>query len=449
MSLPRHVSRQQLRRTFERVVCVNLDRRPDRWQAFCERLPTDWPFREVARRQAIDGKRCPPPPWWRQGASAWGCYRSHVRILEECLNDQVQSVLLLEDDALFLDGFADRVHRFLRHVPADWQMLYLGGQHLMVNRVPPKRINRWAYQPYNVNRTHAFALQGDMLRIVYRHLHKHDWHTGHHIDHHLGRLHQRREHRIYAPKQWLVGQATSKSNISGKTPPDRFWMASETAAAKPNRTFVAVIGLHRSGSSCLAMVLHKLGVHMGNRLGGYESTGGGEAVGLAQICERAARFPATEIQLPEGQLRRQLAAWIRARQREASQRGTIAGGKYPHLCAMGKQLTAICGDGLRVIHIDRPLVESIESLKRRSRQAQGWLRTTDDSAVAVQRWLWQAKHEFLRDTEHLTVDYDALLRDPKRQIERVVDYLPIRPTARQLAAATAHVDPRQCHVRCA
>jgi len=29
---------------------------------------------------------------------------------------------------------------------------------------------------------------------------------------------------------------------------------------------------------------------MGDQIGSYKSTGGGEAVGLAQLCERAMRF---------------------------------------------------------------------------------------------------------------------------------------------------------------
>ena len=114
--------------------------------------------------------------------------------------------------------------------------------------------------------------------------------------------------------------------------------------------------------------------------------------------------------------------WIRNRQREATQRGTIAGGKYPHLCVMGEELTAICGDGLRVIHINRPLEESIESLKRRSRLANGWLRITDEQAEAVQRWLWAGKEAFLKEVAEtslwgcpLTIEYDDLLQDPEKQ----------------------------------
>jgi hypothetical protein len=185
---------------------------------------------------------------------------------------------------------------------------------------------------------------------------------------------------------------------------------------------------------------------MGNTLGGYEKTGGGEAVGLAQICERAARFPQTRIRLPKNKLVRNITQWIRSRQREAAKIGTIAGGKYPHLCVMGDELKAICGEGLRVIHISRPLEESIESLKRRSRLATGWLRVTDEQAEAVQRWLWEGKETFLRDVGHLDVEYDDLLRDPGSQIQRIIDYLEIEPTNEQIAAAIAHVDAGQRHV---
>ncbi len=52
---------------------------------------------------------------------------------------------------------------------------------------------------------------------------------------------------------------------------------------------------------------------MGNELGGYEATGGGEAIGLAQLCEKAMRFPATDPKTPDGQLSKQLKAWIVAR----------------------------------------------------------------------------------------------------------------------------------------
>ena len=98
---------------FERVYCINLARRAERWQEFTSGLPDDWPFPQPERFEAIDGERCPPPAWWNTSPGAWGCWRSHVAILKRCLNEGIDSVLILEDDAIFREGFTAKAEAFL------------------------------------------------------------------------------------------------------------------------------------------------------------------------------------------------------------------------------------------------------------------------------------------------------------------------------------------------
>jgi hypothetical protein len=98
---------------------------------------------------------------------------------------------------------------------------------------------------------------------------------------------------------------------------------------------------------------------------------------------------------------------------------------------------------LRVIHINRPLDESIASLKKRSAKSNDWLRINDERAEAVQRWLWDRKTEFIGEVEHLTVEFDDLLSDPAAQVERVIEFLGLEPTDEQRAAAIAHVRVNQ------
>ena len=465
---------QDPQRAFARVVCINLDRRPDRWRRFAEGLPADWPWPMPIRIPAIDGQRVRHPDHWTSGGGAWGCYRSHLQIIESALNDAVRSILILEDDALFPPGFTARALDWLRTVPADWQMLYLGGQHLFAARHPPVEIRPGVYQPYNVNRTHAFALQGDMLQIVYQHLLRHDWHRRNHIDHHLGRLHQQRQHRIYCPPEWLVGQASGKSNISGKTPPDRFWrparhLVSGTALAAgssasaddrrpsiPPPSCVAILGLHSSGSSALAQALWHCGLWFGEPAdlmgywGKHSPAKGGEHKHLAKLLEQAIPFPASGRREPAGFSRprrwlwRHLKAFIEARQRESSSRGLLPAIKYPQLCQAGRQLRSICGDGLRVIIADRPIQESIDSLIRRT-NATG---PAAEAITAHQRWLAQGRDALAAEIpDHVyRVAYDALLTDPAGQLTRLTDWLGLQPTAAQLAAAAAAIDPNKRHV---
>jgi len=106
---------------------------------------------------------------------------------------------------------------------------------------------------------------------------------------------------------------------------------------------------------------------------------------------------------------------------------------------MGDELREICGDALRVIHINRPLDESIASLKKRSAKSNDWLRISDDQAEAVQRWLWERKTAFLDEVEHLTIEFDDLRTNPATQIERIIEHLGIEPTDAQIANAVGHV----------
>jgi len=216
---------------------------------------------------------------------------------------------------------------------------------------------------------------------------------------------------------------------------DRFWNGWGKGPRQAVRPPVWVIGLHRSGSSVTAGILHRLGVHMGNRLIGYENrgTGGFEAHGLAMICEQAYPFPSIERAVPAETTRLRLREWIDARQREAAWRGTIMGGKYPHLCFMIDLLLELEPES-RFIHIDRPIDESIRSLRERSAKARGWLRATAEQCERLQRALWAAKTEGLArvlEGRVLTLPYHDLVATPEAQADRIISFLALRVRAEQ------------------
>lgn len=440
-----------IRDSFQEVYCVTM-KRAKRWDSFQKRWSGIWPFRKIKRFEAFDGKKVPCPSWWKQGGGAWGCYRSHLCILEDALNRGVESVLFLEDDALPAPGFEEKIGPFMNALPDNWGMLYLGGQHLLVNKNPPKEINPLVFQPYNVNRTHAFALRGNMMRKAYKHLNRFpDWIRGHHIDHHFGRMHQRREDPIYCPAEWLIGQAQGKSNISGRNPPTRFWKGAESIAIVDpvHAPFVAVIGLHSSGSSALAGCLHNLGLHLGNKLTGYygnnphKKTCGFEAIKLAEICEASIKFPNTHFSINRQKRWKKLSGFINEKRREAVALKTMAAGKYPTLCRMGNQLLNICGEQLVVIHADRDIDSSIKSLQKRCPKK-------DPKIIeAHQRWLHAGKQFILERVpgdRQLTVDFDNLVGETENVIDEVINFLDLEadPEARQ--DAINWVKPDEKHI---
>lgn len=526
-----------------RAVCINLDRRPDRWAQFQRNCP----IAGVERFAAIDGRKCRPPEWWRQGGGAWGCLLSHISILQHALMDGLDQrggvLLVLEDDALFPPDFAEKAERFVLAVPKDWDQLYFGGQHRGVRARPPQRINGEVIRPYMVNRTQAYAVRGDFLRLLYRHLCNwpdHARHPRHHVDHRMELLHACGRHNVYAPTRWIIGQAGGKSDVSGRMAQDRYWnyhlpdlpvrgtqagrqerdtpnaprpgatgagdaarsIAANADAAATQRAQrrgrrrhhhvgpmrfkpavrkppVWVIGLHRSGSSVTAGILHRLGVHMGNRLIGWENrgTGGFEAHGLAKICEQAYPFPSMEPAVDHEVTKRELRQWLDHRMGEAAHRGTIAGGKYPHLCFLVDMLLEL-EPASRFIHIDRPLDESIRSLADRSAKARGWLRATPEQCEKLQRALDAAKRAGLARIKSLaapavaahgarsgdparsageessggpaapgpallTIHYHHLLVAPASHVDRIIAFLALAVRPEQRQGAIALIEPQR------
>ncbi len=197
--------------TFEKVICINLRRREERWRAFLSRLEAfNWPFRPISRVEAIDGNRAPPPDWWKRDASGvWGCYRSHLRVLEDALNEGIGSLLVLEDDAAFVNDFTVKITRFLQCVPADWDQIYLGGR--AWGRI--EVINEEVDRVYGVLNTHAYAIQGRFIEKLYGVLCSLSGNSLFPVDVQMCLAHFNSTFRIYKPREWLVIQEPSTSDV--------------------------------------------------------------------------------------------------------------------------------------------------------------------------------------------------------------------------------------------
>ncbi len=448
-----------LKQTVDRCFLINLDRREDRLKEWFEKLPNPWPFPKLERFAAIDGKRLPTPPQWKCGSGAWGCLRSHALILEKCLVEGVDSYVVFEDDASFVPDFAKRFEDYASELPDDWGLAYLGGQHLYASKHPPQRISDRVYRPYNVNRTHAFMVRGrEAMKVLYRHLFWSEWKAKNHIDHHMGRLVQReyvakvegkavtKERLVtYCPDEWLSGQLPSRSNICGKKWDKTRFFNSAKEIDRTEEPFFAVLGPHRSGTSCVAMVMHHLGVHMGKELGGYEATGGGEAIGLARLCEKVMRFPAIDPSVSDDQLTQLLKTWIVSRKSEANRDKTVSGAKYPHLCRFVNHLYAALGNSLRIISVERDIEASIRSLQNRSEKHRGqWFAANDEECEALQRSLRDYRDRFIAnhpDVPVFKIDFAELVTRPEEIIHNLVDFLGITPTPDEIQSAIEHVNP--------
>ena len=139
---------------FKKVVCINLDRRPDRWRRIQKELARHG-IETVERFPAVDGDAIEKPAGWMHTPGAFGCLLSHVEVVKEARASGAPAVLIFEDDAVLDPDFPNQFTNFIKEVPDDWDMLYLGALH----KDAPVKISDHVGRITKANSTFAYALR--------------------------------------------------------------------------------------------------------------------------------------------------------------------------------------------------------------------------------------------------------------------------------------------------
>lgn len=138
---------------FTKTICINLDRRPDRWRRMQAQF-AQHDIQAVRRFAAIDGETVAKPAGWRHTAGAYGCLLSHVQVVKEARDSGAQALLIFEDDAVLDPDFQNKFAGFVKEVPDDWDMLYFGALH----KDEPLKISEHIGRITKANSTYAYAL---------------------------------------------------------------------------------------------------------------------------------------------------------------------------------------------------------------------------------------------------------------------------------------------------
>jgi hypothetical protein len=211
--------KNSLKYYFDQVWVINLKRREDRLARFLKEIKkSQWPFCRPQVFSAIEGDKVGVPKFWQTGGGSYGCMRSHMVLLERAIQDDIESILVLEDDAIFMSTFGKDVAEFLAKVPQDWQCLMLGGQHVNSSPFPIAPGIVRAGAGGGIQRTHCYALRGhEVMQALYQ-----TWaNAAVHCDWVMGPC--TTKFNTYAPEPFLVGQSEGDSDISGAENPPKFW----------------------------------------------------------------------------------------------------------------------------------------------------------------------------------------------------------------------------------
>lgn len=151
---------------FDKTYCINLDRRPDRWKEFQTEIKK-WGFSNVERYSAYDGKFLNKKKYKTNlSLGNLGLVLTNIDILNEAIKNDYEDILILEDDAVFTDEVKN-FKSFMEQLPADWDMLYFGGNHTTHEGTPPpQKISDNIVKLHRTFTTHAVAIKKHMFQVV-------------------------------------------------------------------------------------------------------------------------------------------------------------------------------------------------------------------------------------------------------------------------------------------
>ncbi len=233
-----------LEKLFDCPAVISLAKRRERLDAFRER------FKAACKPYGVDfwtafgfdGENLPVPTGWETSKGAFGACLAHLfawaRVMSDAGLEENDPLLIFEDDAIFCDDFVRKLERAARLVPDDWDLFYLGGEHLPSMKGSPTRLvadgEIQLLRCWNVNRLHAYAVRRGALNKLFPRLLKYATCAPKRFglsgeetcfDYEIGRATEEGEVVAYAVMPWLCGQGGFGSDTypEKKADSDRFW----------------------------------------------------------------------------------------------------------------------------------------------------------------------------------------------------------------------------------
>ena len=153
---------------FDKIYCINLDHRHDRWEECCEIFNKYEILNKVERFSAL--KFSNEDVKLNKTMGQIGCSMSHFEILKKAKKENLKNYLVFEDD-FSLEYEPDILFTYLNKsisdLPDNWDMFYLGCNLDSSYGVFP--IEKWSPNLYKLNSchtTHAFSVNNKIYDLI-------------------------------------------------------------------------------------------------------------------------------------------------------------------------------------------------------------------------------------------------------------------------------------------
>lgn len=147
---------------FDKVYCINLDRRPDRLENFKKEVEK-YNLGEFERFSAYDGKQLNLTNNYNLKPGEIGIIKSNLDIIKDAKKNNYKTILIIEDDCVFNDEIIN-FEDYFNLLPIDWDMLYMGGNHNTHMGVrPPLIINDKVVKLHSTYSAHFVGIKSSVF----------------------------------------------------------------------------------------------------------------------------------------------------------------------------------------------------------------------------------------------------------------------------------------------
>jgi hypothetical protein len=246
------------------------------------------------------------------------------------------------------------------------------------------------------------------------------------------------KHRKATEQVSLSAELNTGDNKKLRT--DAHWSTGKNMSADLPAV-IAVVGPMRSGTSCTAGILHKLGVSMGRSFpsaNNHNPRGFYEAVYLRRLCWRCYKEPLMEELSTYEERVEMLRQWSTGRKDD----GPLIGAKHPTLSMLVPEMME-AWPNLKIVATDRPVEDILKSLRRAN-----WMRNVSDAGIRnVTETMYRKRDSDVAQLKvpTLRLPFIELLHDPAAAVDKIIAFASIKPTATQRVASIAHVEPTLNH----
>lgn len=154
----------KLKKYFDQIYLINLDRRKDRWEETIVELKKWDIFDEVNRVSAVDGNLVENKNKIINNGEL-GLVETHLNLIRIAKSKNYKNILLIEDDIEFTEEI-NNLDSYFESLPKNWDMLWFGGNHNRHMGLNINLINDKIIKCENTYSTHCIAINHSVYDLL-------------------------------------------------------------------------------------------------------------------------------------------------------------------------------------------------------------------------------------------------------------------------------------------